>query len=182
MAQGENQEVTQTSLEGEGEIPTEGAEGEEQAKPGLSKKKKLILGIAIVLIIAIGAGSFIFVKKHKEEQLKEEALKNELQKNENIFHDLDEMIVNLNTEGKGVSFMKLKITIEMESKADFDAVVKMTPRIKDVFQVYLRELRPSDMQGSVGIYRLREELLLRVNKVIYPAKVKDILFKEVLVQ
>lgn len=179
MAMEENQEVPSASEGAEGEA-AEGTEGE--AKPSGGKKKKLIIAVILVAIIGIGAGSFIFVKKHKEEAAKEEAMKAEQQKSENIFHDLDEIIVNLNTEGKGVSFMKLKITLEMEGKPDFDAVVKMTPRIKDVFQVYLRELRPADMQGSVGIYRLREELLLRINKVIYPAKVKDILFKEVLVQ
>jgi flagellar FliL protein len=58
----------------------------------------------------------------------------------------------------------------------------MMPKISDVFQMYLRELRPADMQGSVGLYRLKEELLLRVNKIVYPAQVNDLLFKEVLVQ
>ncbi len=56
------------------------------------------------------------------------------------------------------------------------------PKINDVLQMYLRELRPADMQGSVGLYRLKEELLLRINKIVYPSQVNDLLFKEVLVQ
>jgi flagellar FliL protein len=52
----------------------------------------------------------------------------------------------------------------------------------DAFQVYLRELRKSDLEGSAGIYRLKEELQRRVNVAIYPAQVESILFKEILVQ
>ena len=56
------------------------------------------------------------------------------------------------------------------------------PRIVDNFQVYLRELRIEDLQGSAGLQRLREELLLRVNASTKTAKVRDVLFKEMLVQ
>jgi flagellar FliL protein len=55
-------------------------------------------------------------------------------------------------------------------------------RVVDAFQIYLRELRPSDLEGSAGIYRLKEELLRRVNLAIAPARVESILFKEILVQ
>jgi flagellar FliL protein len=78
--------------------------------------------------------------------------------------------------------MKLKITLELEDSSSLSQVQKMMPKINDVFQMYLRELRPADMHGSVGLYRLKEELLLRVNKIIYPSQISDILFKEVLVQ
>ena len=56
------------------------------------------------------------------------------------------------------------------------------PRVMDAFQTYLRELRPEDLRGSAGLYRLREELLARVNTSAQPAKVTDVLFKEMLVQ
>ena len=55
-------------------------------------------------------------------------------------------------------------------------------KVMDAFQVYLRELRKSDLDGSAGIYRLKEELLRRVNVAIAPAQVENILFKEILVQ
>ncbi|MCE2992856.1 MAG: flagellar basal body-associated FliL family protein [Alphaproteobacteria bacterium] len=158
------------------------AAGEEGFAQPPKSKKKLVLIALIVVIALVGIGSFVFFRKHQESDEKEKETAEAEAKNLSAFNDLDEMIVNLNTEGKTVSFMKLKITLELEGKDNIDTVNKMMPRIKDVFQVYLRELRPIDVQGSVGLYRLREELLLRVNKVIFPAKVKDILFREVLVQ
>ena len=51
------------------------------------------------------------------------------------------------------------------------------------FQVYLRELRVEDeLSGSAGVYRLKEELLARVNAAVEPINVTDVLFKEMLVQ
>ncbi len=58
----------------------------------------------------------------------------------------------------------------------------MMPRIIDNFQVYLRELRVEDLKGSAGMYRLREEMLIRVSAAVAPAKINDVLFKEMLVQ
>jgi flagellar FliL protein len=56
------------------------------------------------------------------------------------------------------------------------------PRVEDTFQVFVRELRASDLDGSAGVYRLREELLRRVNVAVYPAKVDAVLFKDIIVQ
>ena len=46
----------------------------------------------------------------------------------------------------------------------------------------MREIRASDLSGSVGLYRLREELLKRVNVAVYPAKVDAVLFKDLIIQ
>ena len=48
--------------------------------------------------------------------------------------------------------------------------------------MYLRELRVDDLHGSAGIYRLKEELLRRVSVAAYPVLIRDVLFKEMLVQ
>ena len=72
--------------------------------------------------------------------------------------------------------------LELENKEDVSKVQAVLPRIIDNFQVYLRELRIEDLRGSAGLYRLREELLTRVATAAAPAKVSDVLFKEMLVQ
>jgi flagellar protein FliL len=178
-----SEEGLQENLEGgatEGSSTEEGAEGEAAPKP--SKKKKILIALVLVLAIAGGVTGFM-IKKQKDKKAAEAAeAESKDATPKAIFHDMDEMIVNLNTEGKNVSFMKIKIILEISKKDDLDAVQKMMPKITDVFQMYMRELRPSDMQGSVGLYRLKEELLLRINKIVHPAQVNDILFKEVLIQ
>lgn len=98
------------------------------------------------------------------------------------YYNLPEFLVNLNTGGKQTSFIKMKVTLEAPTDADIESIDSYMPRITDSFNTYMRELRSSDLAGSAGLYRLREELLLRVNKTIYPSKVNDILFRELIIQ
>jgi flagellar protein FliL len=99
-----------------------------------------------------------------------------------VFLDLQDLLVNLNSTGRKASFLKISVSLELEDQADTARIQAVMPRIIDNFQVYLRELRVEDLRGSGGIYRLREELLARVNAAASPVKVKDVLFKEMLVQ
>lgn len=99
-----------------------------------------------------------------------------------VFYDLPDLLVNLNTNGRKASFLKLSVSLQLASADDLPRVQALMPIVIDNFQVYLRELRVEDLRGSGGIYRLREELLTRVNSAVAPAKVVDVLFKEMLVQ
>jgi len=91
--------------------------------------------------------------------------------------------VNLNSEGGGEkAFMKLTVALEVADEAMMVEIQPRLAKVIDAFQVYLRELRKSDLEGSAGIYRLKEELLRRVNVAIYPSRVESVLFKEILVQ
>jgi flagellar FliL protein len=99
-----------------------------------------------------------------------------------VFFDMPELLVNLNTGGRRVNFLKLTVALELDDPADIPKLQILMPRLIDSFQVYLRELRIEDLRGSAGIYRLREDLLSRVNEIARPVKVRDVLFKEMLVQ
>ena len=99
-----------------------------------------------------------------------------------VFYDLPEILVNLNSTGRKQNFLKIRVSLELESALDVGKIEAVMPRIIDNFQVYLRELRVDDLQGSAGMLRLREELMARVNNAVKPAKVNDVLFKEMLVQ
>jgi flagellar FliL protein len=99
-----------------------------------------------------------------------------------VFYDMPEMLVNMNSRGRRKSFLKIKVSLELESEAAIPKLEAVLPRIIDNFQVYLRELRLEDLKGSAGLLRLKEELLLRINLTARPIKVNDVLFKEMLVQ
>jgi flagellar FliL protein len=98
------------------------------------------------------------------------------------FVDVPELIANLNSAGKRPAFVKLKARIEV-AKADDQTVVQAAmPRILDLMQTYLREMRPEELRGSAGTWRLREELIARANIAVAPAQVTDVLFTEMLIQ
>ena len=98
------------------------------------------------------------------------------------YMNLDEILVTLSGKGRKQSFLKMRVSLELENQTDEARIASVMPRIIDNFQVFLRELRVEELQGSQGIYRVKEELLARVNAAARPAKVKDVLIGEILVQ
>lgn len=167
----------------EGENAPEG-EGKRRRMPG--KKLVLFVGAPLLLLIAGGAGAhFAGLTKGllggDEAQVAEAKLQ---PPRPAIYYNLPEMLVNLNGGGGGrrSNFLKLSVSLELESSSDVTRIEAVMPRIVDNFQIYLRELRVDDLRGSAGLYRLREELLMRVNTAAQPARINDVLFKEMLVQ
>jgi flagellar FliL protein len=153
---------------------------------GTGRKKLILFGGAATILLLISGGVLYFtgvVDKfigHKPE--KEAVAEKGQQPPAAVFYDLPDLLVNLNTTGRKASFLKLSVSLELERPEDLPRLQAIMPRIIDNFQVYLRELRVEDLRGSGGIYRLREELLARVNTAAAPVKVADVLFKEMLVQ
>lgn len=98
------------------------------------------------------------------------------------FLDLPDVVANLNVTGRRPSYVKLRSKLELARAEDAAAVRAAMPRVLDLFSTYLREMRPEELRGSAGTYRLREELLARVNLAVAPARVTDVLFLEILVQ
>ncbi len=170
MAEEENKEE---NIEGDE------AQNEEGNEPAKGKKKLfIIIGAALFLLLAGGGGAayyFLFSSGAKKDVIE--------QAEPVFFYDMEPITVNLATIGdEAQKFLKLKISLEMSQEDMMEIIAPRMVRVEDAFQVYLRELRPSDLEGSAGIYRLKQELLKRVNLAIYPAKIDNILFKEILVQ
>ncbi len=153
---------------------------------GSGKKLFIIIGLALLLVIGGAAAAYFtgllqpvieMIAGGQQKQEDEAAIAQDA-----IFYDLPELLVNLSTAGRKSTFLKIRISLELENPADVAKVESVMPRIIDNFQVYLRELRIEDLKGSAGMYRLREELLKRVSGAVAPSKINDVLFKEMLVQ
>lgn len=157
-------------------VDVEIAEGTEPA--GKKRFNLKLLLIAGALLVLVGAGAtyfFVFANGGGSGSHVAEVP-------ETFIFNLPPMTVNLNSDGEGEQFMKLTVALEVASEEVMLEIQPRMAKVVDAFQVYLRELRKSDLDGSAGIYRLKEELLRRVNVAIYPAQVESILFKEILVQ
>lgn len=99
-----------------------------------------------------------------------------------VYYNLPEMVVNLSSQDKRAQYLKLKVSLEAPNQMVLDALNPIMPRVLDMFQLYLRELRSNDLEGSAGIYRLKEELLRRINLEIHPHKISRVLFNEIIAQ
>jgi len=155
------------------------AEGEAAAKPKRKLPLKLIAiaGGAVLLLGGAGGGGYYFFFHHKEAKPEVAAAKPA------TFVDMPDVLVNLSGVGADhAQYLKVKIVLEVPDASVVPLIQPLMPRVLDAFQTYLRELRPTDLDGSAGLYRLKEELTRRVNVAVAPNHVTAVLFKEIVVQ
>ena len=156
----------------------------EEAEPAAPSRKWSIIRMAAIagtaLLLAIGGawGAYtFFLSSKKEEKVAAPAAKPP------TFFDLPDVLVNLTTTGSDkTQYLKVKLVLELADPALAEQIKPVLPRVMDTFQVFLRELRATDLEGSAGTYRLKEELTRRVNVAIAPSRINAVLFKEFLVQ
>lgn len=194
MAKDKAEEAEDKDDAADGETPEgDGAE----AKQGFIKKllgiklfanKKLLIiaGAALVLIIGGGAGAFFFLGGSKEVPKPTQTAQNlpplPAVPPQVAFYDMPDIVVNIQTADSSQAFLKLSVALELDSAAEKPGIQAYMPRVVDQFQSYLRELRLDDLKGSAGVLRLKEELLRRINAVVAPYRVHDVLLKEMIVQ
>jgi flagellar FliL protein len=95
-----------------------------------------------------------------------------------VFYSMPDVVTNMQTADGRPSFLKLKLTLELPDHDTADVLNPNMPRLNDMFQAFLRELRPEDLAGTQGGYMLRQELLRRVNLVIAPSRANAVLIEE----
>jgi flagellar FliL protein len=163
----------------EGEQAEGAAEGTEAAAPPKGKLKLIIAVVGVLVILGGGAATWFLVFRHGGEEAHAEAPPPKPPS----FVEVPDMMVNLaGAPGERVQYLKVKLVLEVKEEKQVEAIKPSMPRVTDIFQSYLRELRPTDLNGSAGLFRLKEELTKRVNVALAPNQINAVLFKEVVVQ
>ncbi|NBW14303.1 MAG: flagellar basal body protein FliL [Caulobacteraceae bacterium] len=98
------------------------------------------------------------------------------------FFTLPDLLVDIQSADGRPTHMQLKLTLEMKDAELASTLQEQMPRMQDMFQGFLRELRPEDLAGSAGSYQLRAEILRRVNLIAAPGKVDAVLIEKMLIQ
>ena len=160
-------------------------EAEEGKKSG--KMKIIIAAVGVVVLLAGGGAGAYFMGLFGGEELiaaeGDETVQEAMAPPKPVhYYNLPEITVNLSSAETRATYLRLNISLEFADEEMISQVQPNLPRVLDAFQVYLRELRIDDLNGSAGLFRLKEELQRRINLAIYPAKVDDILFKDLKVQ
>jgi flagellar FliL protein len=158
-------------------------EADEPEGEGAQTKRKLplkliaIAGAGLIALAGGGGGAYLFFHGKAEEKPAAPVVKPV------AFFDVPEVMVNLSgAAGERAQYLKLKIVLELPDQTMGAQIQPVMPRVMDAFQTYLRELRPADLDGSGGLYRMRDELTRRINTMIAPHRINAVLFKEVVVQ
>lgn len=159
---------------------TEGGEGASKAsgfKRFLSIKFIAIVAVALIAVGGVGGGAYHFLGGGRTEAAPAAKIKPP------VFFEMPDVLVNLSSTGNDrTQYLKVKVVLELPDEAMKAQLEPLMPRLMDTFQTYLRELRPTDLDGSAGLYRLKEELTRRVNAAISPERINAVLFKEIVIQ
>jgi flagellar protein FliL len=160
----------------------EQAEGAAEAAAAAPKGKlKLVIAVAVVLAVAGGVATWFFFMRHHGEEGHAEAAAPPPKPPSYV--EVPDLLVNLiGLPGERVQYLKVKIVLEVKEEKQVEAIKPSLPRVTDIFQTYMRELRSSDLNGSAGLFRLKEDLTRRVNAAVAPNQVSAVLFKEVVIQ
>jgi flagellar FliL protein len=168
----------------EKQTDAESAEAESGEAKAATKKRFSLKRILIALggLVVVGGGGyfaydFLFAGKSEHVAASAEA-------KPAVFMDMPEVLVNLSNTGTSerTQYLKVKVVLELPDQQMSGQIQPVMPRLMDTFQTYLRELRPTDLDGSAGLYRLKEELTRRVNAAIAPNRINAVLFKEIVIQ
>ena len=190
--------------EAEEEAPADAAEGDAApAKKKIPLKMMLIAGAAAFVVLGGGGtAAFMFLgtkdaahaeKSHGKKPKKGKKEDKKGGKEEKggavvregpdgvVFYTMPDVVVNMQTADGRPTFLKLKLTLELPDEGAVEELDPNMPRLQDMFQSFLRELRPEDLSGSQGSYQLRMEILRRVNLVIAPSRANAVLIEEMLI-
>jgi len=176
----------------------------------LANKRKLIMIVApLILVIILGAAGYIFFLKPsgggepagQVEQAAAEAqgedadtaTEEEAGEGEgegegdlyfggksNIF-EMKPFVVNLQ-DNSGTRYLKLTIGVELDSNASKKELKKMKPRVRNSLIILLSSKSYTEIGSIQGKYKLRDEIVERINNVLQGDKVKTVYFTEFVVQ
>ncbi len=170
---------------------TDDSESEESAPKAApapsSSKLVLIIALVTIPLISIAGFATFYILNNKDAirtffHLSKEKKEEDVDLMQIAYLTLPDMIVNLKTNKNKVTVLKCSFILELRTVKERDNIDHLKPVIIDQFQSYLREQEMSELQGSTGVERIRQELLNRVNAVISPFKIRRVLIKEFLIQ
>jgi flagellar FliL protein len=163
----------------EGEQAEGAAEGGEVASVPKGKLKLIVAIVGVLAVLGGGAGTWFLFFRHGGEETHAEAPPPKPPS----FVEVPDLLVNMvGAPGERVQYLKVKLVLEVREEKQVEAIKPSMPRVTDIFQSYLRELRPGDLNGSAGLFRLKEELTKRINVALAPNQINAVLFKEVVIQ
>ncbi len=156
---------------------------EQTAENDEVKKKGILMPLLIGLILCLaGAGGGFFAVQSGiiggagSSSSAERVAKPSSRSDDVAFLPIEPLIISIGEAGAN-RHLRFQAQLEVDT-AYADEVTAIMPRIVDVLNGYLRALRLADIEDNVALFRLRAQMLRRVQLVAGPDRVKDVLIQE----
>lgn len=146
--------------------------------PKKPSKSPLIIGALLAVLGAAGGfyvtWSGIILAAEPAEPPKAE--KGSLAEEKTVFISVDPLTVSLGNSANATHLrFRADLEVDSEHKAE---VTQLLPRVVDVLNSYLRALEPADVEDRGALSKLRGQMLRRIQVVVGPGKVNDLLVME----
>jgi flagellar FliL protein len=154
----------------------------EEAEPLPKRGKKPLIFAAAAVLLLLGGGAAVYLSGilGGDDAAEIDASGASKPGRPPVFYPLPEMVVTLSTPDRRPSYLKVRLNLELGDPAEAAKIDPLMPRVTDSCHVFLRTLRPEDLQGSAGTARLRTELLRRIALAVAPVAVNDVLIAELM--
>jgi flagellar protein FliL len=151
----------------------------EPPAPRKRRGKKLFLLLGVVALLVGGAGAAWQLVPGVPEKVRAMVGPHEpaavAVNTRPVFIDLPEMALTLLNSGHPRQ-MRIKLSVELAPGASQQqASEALSPRVYDALLTYLRTLQDGEIDGGLGLDRLRADLYRRLELVVGPGVLRDVL-------
>jgi len=149
-----------------------------------------ILAFATVLVLVLVAAAVLYVELGRDE-VKADIAKLEKQwhkppppmpEDQITYYTLPEMRALINPRGPGRQLVLYAAALRLHSQSDQVYVQNSMPVIIDAFQCYFRDDDIGSPTQLVDIAKLKRVMTQRINVILAPGRIDDVLFRELAVQ
>jgi flagellar FliL protein len=170
-----------------------GEEAEQEGEGQGGGMLRLLILVVPALLIGAGAGWF-FGSSMTESKMKQEATLNPPEGGAEgsspsqpkevpvgPMFKLDPFVVNLN-EPRGNRYLKTTIQLEMENESLQSELERRQAQMRDIILALLTSKTTDELKALEGKFRLREELLSRLNALLVNGSIRRVYFTEFVIQ
>ncbi len=133
---------------------------------------KVIIVLCIFLFMSIG-GYILYTKNSKDDR--DSVIK------ENIV-DLNNILTNLSTNSKNPVYINVNISLKLQNNHIAKIAQKNLPQIENAVIIYIRELTPMDINAPGGTMMLVDGIKTRVNTIMSPDSVEDVILRSIVIK
>ncbi|WP_298841169.1 flagellar basal body-associated FliL family protein [uncultured Roseobacter sp.] len=155
--------------------------------PVEEKSSKMPLVIGLVLAVVGGGGGFLaaqsgLIPGFESGGLEKAAEPEDEEKSEPTvaFLPMDQLMISLPAHSSN-QYLRFRGELEVNKKYA-EEVSLLMPRVVDVLNTYLRAVELRDLEEAAALTKLRSQMLRRVQIVVGPGKVTDLLVMEFVLQ
>ena len=143
--------------------------------------KALLFGAAVIVVILISIVTTTCVAKSKDRDSRVKDDREQMRKTKDIYavFDLKNFMVNTkDTDTAHLARIKLQLAYVRENVKLLTELNQRRAQIRDIILLFFKDKAKEEMDTSVKISRLKEELKNRINREINSGEIMDIYYEE----